>query len=609
MKIKPTGIKLFLLVMACIMPAFTALAEDVIVETSLDKQEAVVGESIDFQIIVRGTSDVEDTGYPEMDGFSVTYYGKKDLSSTSISVVGDKVTQSVEHTIVCQYMLIPQRTGNLTVPPVTVRAGGKTFKTDPLAVRVTKATETSDYRLRAALSKNSCYVGEKVTLTVTWYFSRNVQNPVFNVPAFDSADYSVLQPDYGQDAGVQYVSVNLGSNQIRARFNQASSGFSTVVLDRILVPKTSGDFTVPAATVQFQGATGRSKGRDFFGREVPEYRQFVIPSNALTLKVLPVPQAGKPVNYSGLIGTFALDAVASPTEVRVGDPITLTLTLRGQGNIEDARLPALDDMQALTKDFKIPKEMAPGDIGEGTKTYTQTLRALRPDVTSIPPIEIPYFNSRSGKYEYARSPQIKISVSPSVRDLTAADMEGNTSSVTGREVEVFAEGIAHNYVGPDVLATQTYGLAAFVSNPVYVLALFVPLAAYIALLAATRMYNISRLPKASKKIAKALGRIRRLCAGSGSNKGSTARLGEYLDSYKEYIGLKLGLKGASITFRDIERPLGERGLSDEERNAVKEIFTICEAASYAGGSYGPDTLAELSRKILSSVSDMERSLR
>jgi hypothetical protein len=586
-----------------------AFSQDISVETATDKREAVVGESITFQIIVRGTTEVEDPGSVEMDGFSVSYYGKRDLSNTSITIVNGKMSQVVDHTIVCQYTLVPQRTGNLTIPSVLVKVQGKSQMTDPIDVQVSKATETADYRLRVTLSKNSCYVGEKLAMTVTWYFSKKVGNPVFNVPVFDDGNFNVLESS-SQAAGAQYVNVNLGSQQINARFNQANSGFSTVVIDRILIPRISGSFEIPAATVQFQGSSGKPRGYDFFGNEVYDYKQYVIPSNALTLNVLPVPQAGKPANYSGLIGSFSLDAVASPVDVQVGDPITLTLTLRGKGNIEDARLPALDRIPALTKDFKIPKEMSPGEAGDGAKTFTQTLRALRPDVASIPAIEIPYLNSQTGKYEYARSRVIPIRVAQATKNLTTSDIEGASDTGIAREVEVFASGIAHNYEGPDVLKNQTYGLVAFVTNPLYLLVLLFPVFGYIALFAATRMYHLSKVPQTSKKVSKVIDKMKRLCADSAPPANdASSRLSGLLDLFKEYLGLKLGQKGATITYRDIEDPLASRGVSEETLKSVKEIFTACEAASYAGGVYGFEAFGSLSLKVLSSVSDIERSIR
>ena len=64
----------------------------------------------------------------------------------------------------------------------------------------------------------------------------------------------------------------------------------------------------------------------------------------------------------------------------------------------------------MAGNFKIPEEMAPGEIKDRVKVFTQTVRAKHPDVKEIPEIELPYFNTETGKYEVARSDAIPLSV-------------------------------------------------------------------------------------------------------------------------------------------------------------------------------------------------------
>jgi len=58
------------------------------------------------------------------------------------------------------------------------------------------------------------------------------------------------------------------------------------------------------------------------------------------LRVLPLPEAGRPANFSGAIGTFRFTGRLSQTAVQPGDIITLGLEVAGQGWLGDAVLPA-----------------------------------------------------------------------------------------------------------------------------------------------------------------------------------------------------------------------------------------------------------------------------
>ncbi len=59
-----------------------------------------------------------------------------------------------------------------------------------------------------------------------------------------------------------------------------------------------------------------------------------------TLRVLPLPEAGRPAQFSGAIGAFRLRGGLSQTSVQPGDIITLSLELAGQGWLNDAAMPA-----------------------------------------------------------------------------------------------------------------------------------------------------------------------------------------------------------------------------------------------------------------------------
>lgn len=58
------------------------------------------------------------------------------------------------------------------------------------------------------------------------------------------------------------------------------------------------------------------------------------------LRVLPLPEAGRPANFSGAIGAFRLNGRVSQTAVQPGDIITLSLELAGQGWLGAAAIPA-----------------------------------------------------------------------------------------------------------------------------------------------------------------------------------------------------------------------------------------------------------------------------
>src|SRR5262249_40120157 len=78
-------------------------------------------------------------------------------------------------------------------------------------------------------------------------------------------------------------------------------------------------------------------GGDPFGARRP----ITVQSEPLHLEVLPLPDAGKPADFSGAVGTFDLHVSASPRELKAGDPVTITTTVEGDGNLAAITPPLL----------------------------------------------------------------------------------------------------------------------------------------------------------------------------------------------------------------------------------------------------------------------------
>ena len=146
---------------------------------------------------------------------------------------------------------------------------------------------------------------------------------------------------------------------------------------------------MPAATVTFElAAPGQSRSRspfdDFFGGSVfsgtfgrqPAMQTLAIPSNRPRLEVLDLPVAGRPAGFNGWIGQFEIEARALPDrEVAVGEPITLSLEVRGVGHPPGSRLSVARPAGGSDPGFQVPREMGAGEQRDNAWHFTQTLRA------------------------------------------------------------------------------------------------------------------------------------------------------------------------------------------------------------------------------------------
>jgi hypothetical protein len=94
-----------------------------------------------------------------------------------------------------------------------------------------------------------------------------------------------------------------------------------------------------------------------------------------TLEINDLPQTDKPDTFYGLVGSYTITANAAPTQVNVGDPITLKIKIGGSQYLKPVQWPSLEQIPEIASSFKIPSEYADGEIEDGAKLFTQTIRA------------------------------------------------------------------------------------------------------------------------------------------------------------------------------------------------------------------------------------------
>jgi len=383
---------------------------------------------------------------------------------TLMQTVNDRTTVSYSE----NYVITASKAGKISLPGVTVEVGGETYTTNPVEVTISRPGTTDRMQVELALSEKQCYVGQPLVVTIRWIISVNWDGAAFDVPVFKSDDFNIedvsdpAAPQAAQQIAIHGVPVTITANR------QLIKGMEAQVISfhKVLIPKRAGHIQLDPVTVSTNMAVGAVRTGDFFNPVQTQYKRISVQSNAAELDVLPLPEAGKPTGFYGLVGRYTISASASPTQVSVGDPITLTIRIGGSPYLKPVQWPDLTRVPELADNFKIPTEKASPVIEKGEKVFTQTIRADNDRVAQIPAIPLMYFDPQKGEYVTARSDPIELKVAPT-RVLTNADVEGAASAPVNREVETIRKGISANYYGPEVLRNQSFSLLSAISHPGY----------------------------------------------------------------------------------------------------------------------------------------------
>jgi len=603
---------------ACALVAWLCLCAPalaaVTVRADVGDRRVFVGQALLLNITVSGSRSGGAPDLSKLDGFEATYRGAQDQSRRSTTIVNGRRFDESYEGVLHQFELVPTRTGDLTIPPATVMVDGKAYETLPIQIKVLPPEDDDEIKLWLEIDNPTPYVGEPVRLRVTLGLLRDALNLRFAVPGLSGA-FEVLPPgDFGQ------VNLNQTLDLLGARVpavaGQRQSGplaYATFMAERVVVPRKSGTLVVGPATVDAE-VVSRSAQTIWDRRQT---RRAVVPSQAVEIQVKPLPEAGRPANFNGLVGNYGVSSTASPVEVGVGDPISLEVRVTGP-LVDSVRRPALENQTDLTERFRVTPSDNDGEVYDGTKIFRWTLRALRDDVESVPAVELPHFDTRTGAYVVAKSQEIPLKVRPT-RVLTAADGEmapagGATGTSSGAELVDRAGGIAFNYEGPALLADQSFDLAQVLGSATGLAALGgPPLATGIAALVVALGRRSGRESRASR-LKRALATARQTMQGGAGQAGagaagiSAAVRGVVSAWSGEGTGAATSATGAGsvLTARECEALLAPADPALAAR--CRSLLDACDAAAFGGvGVNANHTAGGFAGEALAVVEAIERT--
>jgi hypothetical protein len=544
------------------------------------------GDQFVYSVVVEGGSKPSRIDVSPLASFNPIPRG----SNTSTEIINGQTSVSYSQ----NYVVTAGPVGKMTLPGVTVVVDGQTYTTDSVEVTVSQPGTTDRLSLGMSLSEKQCYVGQPVVMKVEWIITTRVEGGAFNVPVFKSDDFYIedlsepVNPQNVQQVAIGGVPVAITVERRLIKGVDAQ----VVSFSKVLIPKRSGRIPLDPISVSTNMATSQVRTNDFFNPYQIKYERVSVQSDPAELQVLPLPDVGKPPQFYGLVGQYTISASATPTKVNVGDPITLTIRIGGNPYLKPVQWPALEQLPELAGNFKVPSEKASPAIENGTKVFTQTIRANNDRVAQIPAIPLAYFDPQKGQYVVARTDPIKLEVAPT-KLLTDADVERTGSAPANREVEAIQKGLSANYYGPEVLANQSFSPLSAVVSPVYAALWLIPLMALIASSAVKLARRTSPESLARKHRRQAAGvAIRQLKKVASAE---AVDLHELLaGAMKAYIGERFDRVAGSLTADDCGQAIAQFTGDTAAAASYRELIMACEAASYTpmDAHVGPDEIGK-----------------
>ncbi|NDY71296.1 hypothetical protein DO021_07025 [Desulfobacter hydrogenophilus] len=582
------AIAVLLFCLPCMALAFTATAQ--VDQTRITPQDVV-----SLQVIVDGGEADVDTS--SITGFQVNPAGTQ--SSRSY------VNGTWSHKVIYRYMLIPLKTGVLTIPPITCVQDGESVLTREIKILVKEPSAQAgdakgDFFAEASLSSDGIVPGQQAVYTLKLCAAKRIKGASFDAPQFK---------------GLTAKQLTDWSKYTRTINGRAFMVNETKYLVQADAP---GQFTISPAVFVAQVPMQRTRQRDQFNSvfndsffrdsffDTTPAKPVRVVSNAVHLTVSPLPEYIGDQPFSGLVGKFSISSALDKNTVKTGESATLTVIIKGTGNIIDAALPTLN---LDTTKFKVYEDTPAQDVQvteqgfEGHKVFKQALVASVPGKAVIPGLFLVFFDTDSKTYKTITTTPLTLDVQPG-GPVTVVDGTPAANTGAGTLVSSKIKKSEVKLQNRDILDLKE-DIASIHSRPCLSMFWFVFLVCLPALgfgAASTAMRFGAREKSLKEQYReKAWGYLKKSRKTAPDDPGFLPGLSSALT----YAVLARGDKGGESLTRDEARQiLSHSGRDQETVNKVTQLMDTMDAARFGGKPMDENT----ARSCLDQVSSLIRTL-
>lgn len=409
-----------------LLPAFSCFCAGAQVKFSASASPRTAGkdEYITLKLTVANSSNIQQITPPSLKDFSVVSGPNQE---TEMNTVNGVTKQFVS----LSFILLPKKTGTIALGSATAVADGKTYKSAPVEVTVSnksssrgalpnnlssllqipltafdpysrprRETQFDDYvlhngesvpekvsrnmQLKLETDKTSCYVGEPLLATYKLYTrlrseSNLTQNPSFS--GFSVVD--MMKPDDPVTAETETL-------------NGREYNVYTIRKAQ-LYPLQAGPALLEIASLENKISFLKNSFNS--GDIVTE--NVTLSSKPVTINVKPLPDEGKPVNFTGAVGKFDINAALEKNNFTTDETGKLSVTITGSGNLHLLTPPSITWPAGFEAfDSKLTDNTDNTTIPlSGSKTFEIPFAVQQAGNYKTPAVSFSYFDPAAAAYK------------------------------------------------------------------------------------------------------------------------------------------------------------------------------------------------------------------
>ena len=336
------------------------------------------GEKARLDLTISGDTFIKGIEAPQFN-FLPAFLAVPLHSETIPRLAADKIAVSMAWA----YELIPQAIGDFTLSDIRFAYQGTPYFANPGSIRVSGSDTYVDtstngiHRVEVEVNTSEPYLNAPLTYTFSYLYTtvlptRESPTPVLpTFPNFVVEEASTPPTQTRQILGKTYW--------VEAQVRQ-------------LYPQSTGEIVIEPAELVLPLRSGRK----------------TLKTKPLKLTVQPLPEVGKPQNFSGAIGQYLISAQVASSSVEAGKALTLFVRVSGRGNMKTVAAPKLPRIPGVT----VNGPNLTNDSTPSSQVYAFALIPSQSGALRIPAIEYTYFDPNRAVYATTHTAPIPVSVRP-----------------------------------------------------------------------------------------------------------------------------------------------------------------------------------------------------